>query len=222
MTTYTNLVASKTTEGSIKQWVNNSYVPSTTILTEAEAWIYQRLRVRQMLTSTTGTATASSTAITLPDRYRQAVNLMFTPNGVVAQSYPQKKTLQELLQNYTYDGTGVRSAGRPLMYAADASELKFEKMTDQAYPYQFDYYQAMPALTGTATETNFLTQDYPKLLRSTCMALAYEFLKNNAEKVYWLGIAQAEINQANIESDLELSGADLEVSITEDVLTLSL
>ena len=56
---YSDLVATKTTAGSIKQWLNHDGVPSTTILEEAEAWVYQRLRIRQMITSSAGTLTTS-------------------------------------------------------------------------------------------------------------------------------------------------------------------
>ena len=44
--TWTVLTGSKDTEGSIANWVNRSDLPTTNILLEAEAWIYQHLRIR--------------------------------------------------------------------------------------------------------------------------------------------------------------------------------
>jgi hypothetical protein len=48
--TYDTLVAGKTTVGSIQYWINYARIDSDTVLTEAQATIFQRLRVREMRT----------------------------------------------------------------------------------------------------------------------------------------------------------------------------
>ncbi len=213
MTQYSDLIAARTTAGSIKQWVNNGGIPSETILEEAQAWIYEDLRVRQMLGTDVGTATASAVSVALPTRYRQPLLFMFTGDGTVTKSLPAKKTIDFVVGQFTYDGTGVRSTGKPNFWAADASNVVFESMADRNYPYLFLHY-ATPAALSTATETNFMTQTYPKLLRSACMTIASEYLKNEKDRLYWLGIAQAEIERANKDNDLELSGLDMDIEIT--------
>ncbi len=202
MVAYSTLITDKGTDGSIKSWVNHDGVPSTTILAEAEAWIYQRLRARQNMTVATGTLTASSDTIGLPTGYRAPRHLMFTATASSAKSIPTRKPLEFVEDNFEYDGSGNRTEGRPIWWATDESNIQFEKLADQNYPYRFRHYRAMPAL-GTATETNFLTQEYPTLLKAACLYRAYEFLRNEREKLYWRSEAEREIQAVNYEADLE-------------------
>ena len=215
MTAYADLVAAKTTDGSIKQWVNNSFIPATTILTEAQAWIYQRLRVREMLTSTTGSLALAADTITLPTRYKAPKFLMFTANSTVAKSVPTYRPVDFVVTQFEYDGSGNRTTGRPNLWGADATNLQFEKKADQAYPYYLLYYQSLAALSGSST-TNFLTDSYPRLLRATCSFMGFEFLKDTDRQVYWLKVAMGEISDANVAGDLELSGAELQMEVEGD------
>jgi len=222
MSTYTVLTGAKTTEGSIKEWLNHSGAPSATLLTEAQSWIYQRLRVRQMITTATGTLAADADTITLPTGYKGSVLFMFTGSSSVSKAHVTKKTIDFVVSNFNYDGSGNRTTGRPQYWAADASNIQFEVKADQGYPYLFMYYKALAALAATTNETNFLTDDYPTLLRATVLYKGYEWTKNEREKVYWLGIATSEIGKANEDSDLELAGTDLAVSIGEGNLSVSI
>ena len=79
---WTTLTAAKTTEGSIKNWVNRSDIPVTNILLEAEAWIYQTLRVREMVVDEAFTFDASSSSEALPSGFLDPIQ--FVPYGWAA------------------------------------------------------------------------------------------------------------------------------------------
>ncbi len=212
MVGFGTLTETKTVDGSIRNWVNNDTVPSTVVLSDGEKWIYQRLRVRQMLATFTGTMTTSESIVALPTNYRGPKLLMFIGNGTVGKSLPEKHTIDNVMARFEWDGDGNRTTGLPRVWAADGANLQFEKEADQARPFSFLHYAAGTAL-GASNDTNFLTEEYPRLLRSVVTAFSYEFLKNQKEKLYWLAIAAKEIEDANIESDLELSTADLQMFV---------
>jgi len=212
-TNYSTLVGAKTVAGSIKEKVNHANIPIAQIVTDAEAWIYQRLRVREMLAHTTGTLTTSTYQSVLPALFRASKFFMFTANGTVAKSEPTKELLETVLQNWSYDGTGARTVGKPQMYAADGTTLTFEIEADQNYPWHLLNYQAAAALVGTTNETNFLTGTYPHILRATSYFQAYQWMKNEREKLYWRKVAEGEIEQANVESDFELIDTDIVMEI---------
>ena len=47
------------------------------------------------------------------------------------------------------------------------------------------------------------------------MMLGYEFLKDEREKLYWMKVAEGEVDQADVDSDTELSGVD--IAVTADI-----
>ena len=154
-----------------------------------------------MLTSTSGTMTASSTALAQPSDYLE--DKYFTLTGT-AQARITRKPMQEVIASYAYDGTGGRATAPPSRFFNDKTNLILDAMTDQAYPYTLYYYQ-QPAALSTATTTNFLTSTYPRLFRCALMAGASEFMKDagmgNYDRSYWLNEAEKEIQVAQFESD---------------------
>ena len=213
---YATLVADRDCDGSIKNWVNHNKVPSTAILTEVQQWIYERIRVRQMLVTATGNLAADADTITLPTRYRQPYMFMFTANATVAKTIPKYKPLDFVLSQFNYQADGTRTKARPSFWATDESNLQFETQADRTYPYLFKHYAALADLDPD-NQTNFLTSTYPRLLRVVSMVFAYEHLKNEREKVYYLKIVEDEVYEANKDSDLELSGMDIRVEIDGDI-----
>ena len=193
MANFTTLTGSKTTPGSIKEAINHSGIPVTQILSDAEAWIYQRLRVREMLASTTGTLAAASDTISLSSLtgYKSPFFLMFTGTAFTPKFVPERRSLDFVLRSWGYDGDGVRSVGRPYCWASDATTIQFDTIADTAYPYLLRYYRALPALAAD-NETNFLTDSYPRLLRAVCYAFANEWKKDEREKAYWFQVAEKE------------------------------
>ena len=206
---YTTLVAGAGTDGSIKNWVNKSTVPSTTVLTEAEAWIYRRLRVRQMLTNETGTMSTSNDYVSLPSDYIADRKLRIT--GTNAAEI-KRKTLEYVEDLFAYDASGTRVSEKPAFYYNSDTRSQFPNLPDQAYAYRRVYYGVLDALSASNL-TNFLTDRAPMLLRAACMMSANAFLKDDAEKTYWEEQALKEVAVLNIENDFEQRDLDAAVVV---------
>lgn len=206
---YSTLVASSATAGSIAAWLNHQAIAAAapTIVMEAEAWIYRDLRHWRMLTQTSGNFTANSPGgatpidyIPLPADYLEDKTLYITGTQY---SKMTRKTLEEVWASYGYDGNGFRIVQQPLIYYNDQTNLKFDSPPDQAYPYTLYYYQQPNSLQ--VTNTNFLTQFYPRLLRVVCCMMAAEFMKDvgqgTYDRMYWTEISGMELAKAQSESD---------------------
>lgn len=199
---YTTLIGSQTTDGSIANWVNHASVQASadTIVSEAESFIYRRLRHFKMLTSTTGSFSLSNQFIAMPSDYLEDKVLYVT--GINYQKMT-RKTMEEVIASYNYDGSGNPVPGQPLIYFNDQSNLCFESIPDQTYPYLLYYYQQPAPLSSSIT--NFLTVTYPRLMRCAVMAAACEFMKDNGmgnfDRMYWDQLAETEIQMAQLESD---------------------
>lgn len=201
-TSYNTLVSASTVSGSIANWLNHASLQSAapTIVAEAESYIYRRLRVWQMLISTTGTINIGDVGEALPSDYIEDKLLMITG---VNQSRIVRKPMQEVITSWTYDGSGIRVKSVPNIFFNDQTNLVFDTASDQAYPYLLYYYQNPAPLSTTGT--NFLTNTYPRLLRCACMVGASEFMKDagvgNYDRTYWDAEAEKEILIAQMESD---------------------
>lgn len=206
---YTTLVAAKTTEGSIKNWLNDSAVPATTVLTEAEAWIYERLRAREMLAAATGTISSAADTIAVPSGYRIGLILWITG---VNKAKLSRRTIEEVEGAFEYDSSGARVSDKPSLWYAGASTIQFNCTADQAYPYRLIYW-GTPTALGAGNTTNFLTSRYPRLLRLACLGIGYEWKKDVGQRdVAKLQEAAIEIELANQNADLEI-GHSLEAPL---------
>jgi len=68
---YHQLTADKSTEGSIRNFVNQN-VPVAILIRQAESFLYRRLRVRDQLKTVSGTIAANASSVTLPTDYLAA------------------------------------------------------------------------------------------------------------------------------------------------------
>ena len=204
--TYTILTGAKSVAGSIASWVNNSSFPASTVLEEAEAWIYGRLRVREMLTALDGTMVtgAAGATIPLPDDFEAMSWLGYRGQwtGRIAPLPPDE--LQDLRQFDASNGY-VLAPGQPFRYSLRGTVVEFPRAPDQPYTYRQVHY-ARPAPLSSSNETNWLTRRAPRLVRQACCAFASEFMKAEGEKLYWLNLAQAAIDELNATSDGEMGG----------------
>lgn len=182
---YTTLIASKTTAGSLKNWVNRDTIDAATILTEAQALIWMTLRHWKMKTEATGTLTIAAASLTLPTDILDIRDLRFT--GIYA-SLLKKGDERSVQARYSYDSAGVRVRQQPAWYYMSGTVAAFDSVADIAYPYLLSYYARPAALSSTNT-TNFLTTDAPRLLRTACMTIAAEFEKEVGQgaqgAAYW-------------------------------------
>lgn len=192
-----------TSGGSIVSWLSHNALSTvgTQIVQEAESWIYRRLRHWQMLTSTSGTLTASSTTIAVPADFLEDKRFRLT--GTVTGNVT-RKTIQEVIGAMQYDGNGNRVAQQPQIMFNDKGNFQFDSPCDQAYPFTMWYYQ-QPTALSTSNTTNFLTTTYPRLMRATTCLCASEFMKDsgagNYDRTYWETGAQKELDTAQAESD---------------------
>jgi len=208
--TYSILTGSRSTDGSIKNWINSAVIPATAILEEAEAEIYNRLRVREMLTLVEGTLNTDGFRIAVPDGYRAAYSLRFVGSKKATLT---KRELYDLEENYQYNADSTRASGKPQDYAADANYIWFDKVANEAYSYELRYYQALDALAEATNESNFLTDRYPYILRAACLAKGFEWLRNTSQESKYLSLMEKRIFEANSESDYEMIGADLQMQV---------
>jgi len=198
--TYTILTGTKATEGSIKWWGNHSLIPSDQVLTEAQAWIYSRLRVREMRATETVTISASASTFTLPTRYLEPVKLL--PNG---WSDPIEYIHENLLQRYR-DADGALETGDPTEWTVlDEVGTLDSQIGTTALTCKMTYYQKPAALASSTNETNWLTDRYPTLLRHVCTYLAYEHRKRR-DASEQLILALKDIDDANVEDDMGRRG----------------
>ena len=204
---YTNLIAGKGVDGSIQNWINNDRVSATTVLTEAEAWLYRRLRVRQMIATQSAAMTIDADTVSLPTGFRAPI--WFTITGTERQEL-NMETVQEVEDDFEYDGSGNRLSRKPRIFYVAASTLQMDAPALLAYTYRLVFYQTLTAL-GPSNKTNFLTDLAPRLLRCCCLAFASEFMKNDADREYWLGNAMIEIDALNAEDDLNKIGIRMDV-----------
>lgn len=203
---YEILIADKRTNGSIRNAINNDRIPAAWVVQEAEAFIYERLRVREMLTSTTGTLTTSGTAITLPARYRGWRDFRFTGTSV---GHVRLKDPATVRAAYSYDSAGAFATGKPTMAYTFGTAAQFERGADQAYAWDLLYYQALPPLnSGTNSNTNVLTDRGLRMMHLACMAFANEWFKQDADKKHFLALAEGEIALMNAQGEMEQGGLD--------------
>lgn len=207
---YPQLIADKRTDGSIKNWANNDVLPSSTIAFEAQQILYSRLRCQEMMTvleATLGAAVDVLDLSVVAPNYRQPFLFQFTGTG---KAWVDKKLPAEVEWAVNYDGNGVRITGKPTMFYTRGMKLQFEKVTDQSYAYRFLHYAALNPLNGTTNKSNFLTTRCFRAFKAVCMTLISEWLKKDADKVYWAKMATVEIDTVNVEADAEqYTGVDL-------------
>lgn len=200
--TYTSLVASKSTAGSLKSWVNRDTIDPATILTEAEALIYATLRHWKMKAEATAPMTAGTASIPLPCDFIDARELRIT--GIYA-SRLRKGDERSVHALYAYDGSGVRINQQPQWFYLSGLSAVFDSPPDLAYPSLLSYY-AYPAPLSTTNVTNFLTTDAPRLLRTACMLIATEFEKEvgqgQFDRSYWQQQFDKQIGEFQAMSDV--------------------
>lgn len=199
---WTTLTGSKSTAGSLANFVNRSDLPTTNILLEAEAWIYQHLRVREMVTRTTLTVSADAQTVALPDDFLDPITWT-----IYGDSYPLDYVPEEKLQE-SRDSDGVLVTGTPTQWAIIGSTVYVDVLCSAAQTGLFMYY-AKPAALSESNETNFLTTKYPTLLRHACMAFAYEHMKDTGRAQQWMQTAMLKLAEAKATADLVRRGQNI-------------
>lgn len=202
---YTTLVADKDTAGSIKYAINYSRIDAAGILQEAEAWIYARLRVRQMTAADDVAISSGASTATFPTGYLDPVHLAIP--GYV----PTVKLIdaERFRNGLGWDTDAALPEGLPTRWADIEQTMHFDVRADQAYTAKLVYFKEPEALSASV-ETNFLTDRYPTLLRRVCLMFAsearkeYDLMDRSEIKALEL------IEQIKAESDLSYRGMELD------------
>ena len=194
---WTTLTGIKTVSGSIANWVNKTDLPTTNILLEAEAWLYQFLRVREMITDTLFTFDNNAASEALPSAFLDPIQYVPWEWGdelpfVGPERFRPSRT-----------SAGVIEDGSPSCWTIIGSTAHIDATIDDTdnFSGQLLHY-AQPTALSASNETNFLTTRYPALLRKACMKAAYEHMKDSARAQEYMAYAMADIREANATNEM--------------------
>ena len=201
MANYTTLTGAKTVDGSIKQWVNDGTIPASVVLTEAEQFIYTRLRVREMKKLYTGTVSSGQTTLTLSSVAPRLLEPISFRRAAAAAGRIYIRDQQYFEERLATDTDGTLFSGIPTECCFDNTYIYFNVSTDATYYLRLWYYERPAALAG-GNLTNFLTDYYPRLLRHACMMAAFDFMKEPQARDYHTKLTIAEIESANAQADV--------------------
>ena len=198
---FTSLTADKNTSGSIRRWVNHADVDSDAVLEDAQALVFQTLRVREMRSEFTPLAlSAGDSYKALPAGFLDPVALHDLTNNIKL-----KLRSEEWLGDKRAYENGVLAAGTPRNYAIFSEALQFDLACEAGATLRLLGFRA-PALLSPANPTNFLTTRYPHILRAAALARAFSYRNSDERADKELQLLAAYIQKANAESDLTYRG----------------
>ena len=206
---YNTLVAAKSVAGSIASWVNYAKLDSVTVLAEAQAEIYDRLRVREMRTLDTSIVTAAGVAAyALPANFLDPVRPLTDDQG---NSYVYKP-MGELIRRRNYDSSGAIITGTPGFCSVFDEKLQFDcAFATAGWRLQLMCFKSQPPLSSGNT-TNFLTTRYPHVLRRACQTRAADFMDDEAAFARHEQKLESIIQAAMANNDLVDHGIELDTS----------
>jgi hypothetical protein len=142
----------------------------------AETRLRRELRIRQMISLATITATAGNSAVSIPSDFLEARDFIVDGNPVQPLNYVSPALYSRNTRN--------AESGKPLDYTVLASIFKLAPAPDAAYTMTLTYYAAPPYLSDSNTSNLFLTV-CPDLLLYASLVEAEPFLMNDARINTW-------------------------------------
>lgn len=286
---YTSLIADKNTSGSIKRWINWAVVDVEAVVEEAQALIYQIMRVREMRDETdlpmlegdaevalpsnfldpiylyavdalgnkfrvdhhteeensrrrvtqsiseTVTITIASPAVvslaahglkegdpvrfettgTLPTGITTGTIYYVISAGLAADSFRISATRGGTAVNTSVSQAGVHTLKAttlvedvPDSWAIVGEKIKFSRKWAFPVTIKLIFFKK-PDLLSESNTTNFLTNRYPHILRTACLAAAWDFKGDEAESERQKGkLGELILNAAGMD-ELAFRGVDL-------------
>jgi hypothetical protein len=192
---WTVLTGAKTVAGSIANWVNRGDLPSENVLLEAEAMIYERLRVREMMEVATLTFNSAANSASLPADFLDPIE--YRPYGR-SQELP---FYHEQKIGIFRDDSGNLESDTPSRWTIIGTTAYVDVNCSATYAGKLMYYKKPAALSGSNL-TNFLTTRYPTLLRHACTAKAMEHMKQWSQAQVYIALAEAEAAKANATNEM--------------------
>ena len=211
MANYTTLVGDVSTAGSIKHAINYGRIDAEGILEEAQAWIYQRIRVRQMTATSDVTILSGASTAAFPTGYLDPIHLGIP--GYV--STIRLKDAEWFRAHVGWDENAALPEGVPTYWCDFDTTIQFNTEADQAYTAKMVFFKKPTALSSSNL-TNWLTDRYPTLLRRTCLMLAAEVRKEYDTMDRAQVAALQAIEEIKIESDLAMRGIEFDFGWEEN------
>ena len=213
---YATLIAPKTTLGSIANWVNytDTKIPVADILSEAQQFIFDRVRLSEMRELTTVALSMGVASVALPARLLTVINLQDQHNIRI-----RPRDLKSLLDRRNYDlNDNIIQADSPMFYSMTGSTFEFDYAPTADITLKLAGYFS-PALLGDGTggtvTTNFLTSKYPHMLRAAILMFVADFLNDEAKYNRYQTRYAALEAQAMQSSDMEMLGMQVDMDYSE-------
>lgn len=203
---YSTLVAAETVAGSIKFRMNWGRLDSAGIVEDAQAWIYNKLRVREMVTTSDVAIAQYATSAACPSRFLDPLHF-FIPGYVNRIRLRDLDSFKSLL---AYDQDALLPIAVPTRATIEGSTILLNSRSDIAYTAKLTHYQSLAPLAATTNETNFLTDRYPTLLRYACLKFAAEERKDNELIDAYEKRALDAIAEIAVMDDLSMRGQEID------------
>lgn len=205
---YDSLTAAKGTPGSLANWVNfsDALLPLGDILEDAQALIYDTLRVTYMRELRNLALPAAASAVARPDDLLDVIAIWDDQNVKLGA-----KDEVSLQNRRAIDGTsGNYTVTRPSFYSEFGGSIQFDTVADTDYTFKMMGF-FKPALLSDTNKTNFLTTRWPQMLRTACLAIAADFLNDDAKYNRFLQRLTPLIAQASVMGERSLLGLSADV-----------
>lgn len=208
---YTTLVADKSTTGSIKYHINYDRIDPVEILTEAQAWIYAKLRVRQMQETASVTITSGASTAAFPSGYLDPIQ--FGIPGMISRL--RRKDIEWFRTHLGFDESAVLPTGLPTYWTDYGDLIQLNTLADQTYSAVMAYFKKPDALSAD-NPTNWLTDRYPTLVRRVCLMFAAEERKEYDTYDRSQSLALSQIAEIRVESDEGMRGIEFDFNWQEN------
>ena len=205
---YDSLTAPKGTPGSIANWVNYSdaLLPLSDILEDAQALIYDMVRLRAMYSTVEIVLPAGEISAALPDGLMDLVKLWDQYQCPLA---PLDQVSLESRRSKQSDGLwGTGSA--PAAYSIFNELIQFDLAADEDITLRAAG-AFRPAYLGPTNKTNWLTREYPHILRPACLAMAADFLNDDAKYNRYVTRVSGLLKTAQQSDDMAIMGMQVDV-----------
>lgn len=205
---YDTLIAPKGTSGSIANWVNYSdaLLPLSDILEDAQALIYDMVRLRPMYSTVDVAVAAGEISVALPDNLMDLVKI-WDQYQVPLTALDQVSL--ESRRSKQSDGSWDTGTA-PTAYTIFNELIQFDLAPDEDITLRAAG-AFRPAFLSSTNKTNWLTKEYPHILRPACLAMAADFLNDDAKYNRYVTRVSALLKTAQQSDDMSIMGMQVDV-----------
>lgn len=153
----------------------------------AEADIWASLRIREMEARATATVSTSSRFLELPDNYLEMRRFKIDHASIGDTELTFRAPTSLIV---------IDSAGMPCFYTV-TTQIEFDRVPDDDYTVEMEYYRKLTALSGSATSNAVLT-NYPMIYLSGALRYFYLWAEDETnglkyEKIFYGLIAETNL-----------------------------